>query len=81
MCSFARSTDQDLVDLLLRREAPTRDLRDVDDLDTLAQPVQDRQRRQPVDDDDIGVRQRLKTLECQQSRIPRATTDQNHPAR
>jgi len=46
-----------------------------------AQPVQARHRPQPVDDDDIGVRQRLKTLECQQLRIPRTAPDQDHPAR
>jgi len=78
--AFTRSTDQDRVDLVLGGEPPTRDLRDVDDLDTFTQAVQCRQGCQAVDDNDIGIGQGLKTLQCQQFRIPGAAADQRHHA-
>src|ERR1035437_1237441 len=58
--TLARRTDQDVVDLLLSSEPSARDLRDVNDLDTLTQPVQNSQWRQPVDDHDISIGQCLK---------------------
>jgi len=76
--ALTRSTDQDRVDLVLGGEPPTRDLRDVDDLDTFTQAVQCCQGCQAVDDNDIGIGQGLKTLQCQQFRIPWAPADQNY---
>ena len=75
-----RALDQELVDLLLGHRPAARQLGGVDDLDVGGQRGQQRQRRQVVGDDDVGLRERLAAPHGDQPWIAGAAADQHHAA-
>ena len=68
--------DQDLVDLLLRDRVMIGHLADVDDLDVWGQLGEHAVRCEPVDHDDIGLREESATACGQQPRIAGSAADQ-----